>query len=55
MENDARKAYVPPTVTDLGDARKKTKGLWGEVWEVYGRVHRDVTDPPDDPPGNGNT
>jgi len=50
-----RKPYAPPTLTDLGGALRKTKGLWGEAFEYIGSIDYNWDDPPDDddPPGGG--
>lgn len=31
-----KKPYTPPTVTDMGDAIEKTKGMSGDCWEYFG-------------------
>ncbi|MEX0892807.1 MAG: hypothetical protein WEB88_11610 [Gemmatimonadota bacterium] len=48
-----RKPYAPPTLTDLGGALRKTRGLWGEAYEYIGTVYSDLDDPPDDEGGDG--
>jgi hypothetical protein len=37
-----KKPYSPPTLTDLGDAVQKTKGLCGPCWEMYGSSYGPV-------------
>lgn len=32
----SRKPYIKPTVTDLGNVVKETKGIGGKCWEVFG-------------------
>lgn len=33
-----KKPYSPPTLTDLGDAVEKTKGITGQCWEYHGNM-----------------
>ena len=45
----SKKPYTAPTVTDLGNAVKQTKGVSGVCWESYGNQYG----PPLYPPGGG--
>lgn len=49
-QKDTRKPYAPPSVTEFGRALDKTKGMWGEGYETFGRVTWDTGDPDN---GNG--
>ena len=33
---EQKKAYAPPTLTDHGKVEKETRGIAGDMWEVYG-------------------
>jgi len=35
----SRKPYTKPTVIDLGDAVKQTKGWGGKCWESFGTAY----------------
>jgi hypothetical protein len=35
----SRKPYTKPTVIDLGDAVKQTKGWGGKCWETFGTAY----------------
>lgn len=60
-QDPGRKPYAPPTLTDLGEAARKTRGFWGEAFEFIGTVYSDMDGPPDDDDddtggsGGGNT
>jgi hypothetical protein len=43
-----KKPYSPPTVTELGDAVEKTKGVSGRNWEFWGTMWGSPPPPPDD-------
>ncbi len=38
---EEKKPYTPPTLTAYGKVEKETKGLAGDMWEVYGTRESD--------------
>ena len=45
--SEQKKTYTPPTVTDHGEITKKTQGLIGTVYEIFGT--RPLKDDPKNP------
>ncbi|HUP89214.1 MAG TPA: hypothetical protein VM100_07690 [Longimicrobiales bacterium] len=41
--NESKKAYTKPTVTDHGKLTEETKGIVGTSWEVFGHQPADET------------
>ncbi len=44
----SKKPYVQPSVTDLGDAVKQTKGVSGVCWEYFGTQYGPPRPPVED-------
>jgi len=39
QNNETKKPYIKPTVTDHGKVREETQGLVGDYWENYGNAY----------------